>query len=189
MAKPKYYQQNKKCYACGRHRTGRYLGYDLRTMKSYCIEPRMCPAASKIPDVKLVPLLDRDVMIKELEEYYEGPVLVALDRMLGKTHSFRPTPAQSMHLLKVAQAFGLTSLNATILYILEQHMEEHPMDHIELTEVSWNLDGKWAFSKHRQQPRQAADEVEGAAEPVEPEPQQAKEEEIEEFEDDDLWTV
>jgi len=184
----KYYQQNKKCYACGRHRTSRYLGYDLRTMKSYCIDPRMCPASSKIPDdVELVPMLDREVMLTTLEEHYEGAVLEALDKLLGKTHSFRPTPAQSMHLLKVAQTFGLPSLNATILHILEEHMQEHSMDHVELTEVSWNLDGKWTFPRRRPQPRRTP-AVATTPEP-EPEPQQVKEETEEEIEDNDMWTV
>ena len=182
----KYYQQNKKCYACGRHRTSRYLGYDPRTMKSYCIDPRMCPAASKIPEVELIPF-DRDVMIRMLSEHYDGPVLEALDKLLGKTHSFRPTPAQTMHILKIAQTYNLTSLNSTILHILEQHMEEHPMDHVELNEINWSLDHK-GFTTQRErkrpQPRRTP-EVEAAPEP-EPESQQLEEEE--EF-DNDIWTV
>lgn len=123
------------CYACGRERPRRLLGFDPNTLKTYCLDADRCRSSDR-PDVELVPVSYDDVM-KSVEEHYPDDVVDGVKKMLGKAISFRATPAHIMHILRVSQEYSLESLNATLLHIIEEHMKEHNLDDVELEECYW----------------------------------------------------
>lgn len=112
-----YTSHNKICYACGQEKRRRQLGYDIRTLKTYCKED--CPHPELIPNVKLVELRTDDLK-DALESHYDTELMQAFNRVLGKTVSTRPVPAMAMHLMKTAQANELETISETLTFILER---------------------------------------------------------------------
>lgn len=112
-----YTSHNKICYACGQEKRRRQLGYDIRTLKTYC--KKDCPNHTEIPNVDLVELRTEDLK-DALDSYYSKELLQVFNRVLGKTVSTRPVPAMAMHLMKTAQKHDLSSISETLTFILDR---------------------------------------------------------------------
>lgn len=112
-----------KCYACDREINKKGLGYDIRTLKTYCINPEQCKNPAAIPG-KLVELKDSSLRT-EITENYPEEVAETLNRMIGKVTSARIQPYMAMHIMKTAQENNLHSVNETLLFILERDIEAH----------------------------------------------------------------
>lgn len=167
---------SKKCYACGREKSKGHLGYDVYTLKTYCIDESRCMPANRPERLKLVPP-DYDAVLEAIREEFPEDVAMALEKIIGKSASFRVTPAIAMHLLKYAQEYGIGTINATITSIFEQHMEDHNFDNIDLKFCDWELSAKpinWRAKKEEEK-EETKPEPEAKAKPAE-EPKQKDEE-------------
>lgn len=146
-------QNNKFCYACGKVLRKNSGGYHPATMKTYCADARKCNERN--PNyygirVELIPMVKEDIIIA-LKKYYADPsVSEMFDKTLGKSSAVRLTPAILMHLMKFAQEHNIQSLNATIVEILEQHVLDNNLDHIDLIECPWDSSvKKHAFGRSK----------------------------------------
>lgn len=119
----KYAAHDKKCYACGRERKKALLGYDPKTLKTYCIHREECPNSSDIPSVILHELTTESFNDMVIDTYGDE-IFGALDKMLGKSVSLRLKPALAMHLLKIMQEHDLFSINEALLYVLNRDLEQ-----------------------------------------------------------------
>lgn len=113
------YSHNKKCFACDQPRPKALLGYDLKTLKTYCTDDR-CLRASAIPTKELHPLEAEtlELVLKNNED---------LNKLIGKSVSARLQPYLAMHILETAKRKGFASINETLLYILDcdfEHQED-----------------------------------------------------------------
>lgn len=137
MSKKMQLSHSKFCYACGRERRKQDIGYDLRTLKSYC--KLACGEGHPnypLPKIDLVPA-NEVVFLNALTSKYEGDILEFMKKLLPRAQSFRMTPAIAMHILKYGQEHSTESFNATINAILEEHMLKNSFDQIELKDIPW----------------------------------------------------
>lgn len=129
--KKKYVPHNKKCYACGKPQGQMFLGYDPRTLKSYCL--KNCRKQSEQPQgIELVPMTSEN-LLEIIAEYYDGYTEDMLLNLLGRTASVRLAPAHIMHLLKVAELEGIDKIQNAMVNIIEHDMMERNLDYINLT--------------------------------------------------------
>lgn len=155
---------SKVCYACGRQRSISHLGYDIRTLKTYCIREDQCRSEDR-PDVELVPAKYHEV-ITQLRENYPEHLYPQFEKLIGGTISIRPTPALVMHILKTAQEYQLTSANATILHMLEEHMRDHSLDDVELEHCDFPVDFRSNLKKREKPSPKPTKEVKEEPKPT-----------------------
>ena len=128
--KRRYIMHNQKCYACGKPQGASFLGYDPRTLKSYCL--KNCRKPKLIPQgIELIPM-DNDSLLAAIQENYTGYTEEMITSLLGKTASVRLQPAHIMHLMKVAELEGFDKIQATLVNIIENDMKERNLDHVQL---------------------------------------------------------
>lgn len=127
--KKKYIQHNKQCYACGQEKAASFLGYDIKTLKTYCIGN--CKKKKDIPAVELVPATNED-LVSGIVSNYSKDDEDAIMSLLGKVASTRLRPAHILHIMKIAEMEGMPSIQATLLNVIEADMETRNMDHVEL---------------------------------------------------------
>lgn len=123
----KHIPHNKICYACKSERGRSHMGYDIRTLKTYCM--KNCPNEELIPSVPLIPFTD---LVSEIVATYSEEVEESLMARMGTIVSTRLQPAQVMHLVKLMDLEGLPSIQATLINIIEADMESRSLDHVEL---------------------------------------------------------
>lgn len=111
------------CYACKQKRTRSSLGYCIYTLKTYCMDRRICSSPYH-PEYDLIPT-DSEQFLEAIDEAYPPDVAEAFRSKLGKTHSTRLTPTQLMFLFKYGQKFGTGSFSDTIAHMVELAMESH----------------------------------------------------------------
>lgn len=137
----KFANNNKFCFACGKSLRKNSGGYDPATMKTYCVDARRCNERN--PNyygirVELIPMVKEDILLA-LRKYYDDPSVAEMfDKTLGKSSSVRLNPAIVMHLMKFAQEHNISSLNATVVEILEQHVLQNNLDHVDLIGCPWD---------------------------------------------------
>lgn len=137
MARKIYVPHNSKCYACGKPQGSSYLGYDPRTLKTYCVK-RKCRNKEAIPtDIELVPV-DTDSLKEAVHDHYHGNTEEMILSLMGKTASARLLPAHIMHLMKVAEVYGLDKIQHVLVNIIEADMEERNLDHVILSESDFS---------------------------------------------------
>lgn len=141
----RYIQHNQKCFACGLHKAPAHLGYNIETMKTYCTEKTPCEKAYLIPAGELIPVTNEDLLASITENFTED-VQETFNRLLGKVASTRLQPAHIMHVLKTSKAEGLTSIQATLVNIIEADMKARNVDHIQ-------IDGSKFTHKVRKEPK------------------------------------
>lgn len=127
--KKKYIQHNKQCFACGQEKGASFLGYDIKTLKTYCISK--CKNKEAIPTPYLIPATNED-LISGIVANYSKEDEEAIMSLLGKVASTRLKPAHILHVMKIAEMEGTPSIQATLLNIIEADMEARNMDHVEL---------------------------------------------------------
>jgi hypothetical protein len=133
--KKKYIQHNKECFACGQEKGASFLGYDIKTLKTYCLNK--CKNKQAIPAVELIPATNEE-LVSAIVGNYSKDDEEAIMSLLGKVASTRLRPAHILHVMKIAEMEGLPSIQATLLNIIEADMETRNMDHVELE--SFGLD-------------------------------------------------
>lgn len=137
MARKIYVPHNKKCFACGKLQGHSLLGYDPRTLKTYCAK-RKCRNQDQIPtDIELVPV-DTEELKAAISHHYWGDTEEMILSLMGKTASARLEPAHIMHLMKVAEVHGLDKIQHTLVNIIENDMVERNLDHVILSESDFN---------------------------------------------------
>jgi hypothetical protein len=127
--KKKYIQHNKECFACGQEKAPSFLGYDIKTLKTYCLNK--CKNKQHIPAVQLIPATN-EALISGIEGNYSQEDEDAIMGLLGKVASTRMRPAHILHVMKIAEMEGLPSIQATLLNIIEADMAARSMDDVEL---------------------------------------------------------
>lgn len=125
----RYIAHNQKCYACGLHKGAAFLGYDIPTMKTFCL--KNCKNPSDIPKRKLIPVTNEDLNTAIVKNF-SGNVEETFNNLLGKVASVRLQPAHIMHILKIAEVHGFEKIQHTLVNIIESDMAERNMDHVEL---------------------------------------------------------
>jgi hypothetical protein len=133
--KKKYIQHNKQCFACGQEKGAAFLGYDIKTLKTYCLNK--CKNKQAIPAVELVPATNEE-LVSAIVGNYSKDDEEAIMSLLGKVASTRLKPAHILHVMKIAEMEGTPSIQATLLNIIEADMDARNMDHVELE--SFGLD-------------------------------------------------
>ena len=133
--KKKYIQHNKECFACGQEKGASFLGYDIKTLKTYCLNK--CKNKQAIPAVELIPATN-EKLVSAIEGNYSKDDEEAIMSLLGKVASTRLKPAHILHVMKIAEMEGTPSIQATLLNIIEADMDARNMDHVELE--SFGLD-------------------------------------------------
>lgn len=141
----KYIQHNKKCYACGRQLSKTLIGYHPETLKSYCLDRQRCPGFKNHPGTEDLIPIDRERLKNAIEFKFKGAIKDILLAQVGKTSSLRPNPAMVVHLMKHAQENNIMSMNATLLDIIEQHMQDHPYDDVVLEYCGWEVNAPQSF--------------------------------------------
>ena len=137
MARKIYVPHNKKCYACGKPQGNTLMGYDPRTLKTYCSK-RKCRNQDEIPkDIELIPV-DTDSLKEAIHSHYFGDTEEMILSLMGKTASARLDPAHIMHLMKVAEINGFDKIQHTLVDIIENDMKERNLDHVILSESDFN---------------------------------------------------
>ena len=137
MARKIYVPHNTKCYACGKPQGQSLMGYDPRTLKTYCMK-RKCRNQDEIPkDIELVPV-DTDSLKESISQHYFGDTEEMIFSLMGKTASARLDPAHIMHLMKVAEINGFDKIQHTLVDIIENDMKERNLDHVILSESDFN---------------------------------------------------
>ena len=155
--KKRYIMHNQKCYACGKPQGASFLGYDPRTLKSYCL--RNCRNSKAIPkDITLIPA-DNDSLLAAIQKTYTGATEEMILSLMGKTASVRLQPAHIMHLMKVAELEGFEAVQHTLVNIIENDMKERNLDHVILEDMN---------SSDSYEPEYEEDEPEFEPEPEEP---------------------
>lgn len=174
----KHVPHNKICYACRTERGRTHLGYDIQTLKTYCL--KNCPNEDMIPSVPLIPVTE---LVNEIVSTYSEDVENSLMKLMGTIASTRLQPAHIMHLVKLQEMEGLPSVQATLINIIEADMDARSMDDIEL-ERNEGAKPEPEEVKEVVKPKPAKKKK---PEPkvVEPEPEVIEEEEVE---DDDEFT-
>jgi hypothetical protein len=127
--KKKYIQHNKQCYACGQEKGASFLGYDIKTLKTYCLNK--CKNKQAIPAVELIPATNEE-LVSAIVGNYSKDDEEAIMSLLGKVASTRLRPAHILHVMKIAEMEGLPSIQATLLNIIEADMNARSMDDVEL---------------------------------------------------------
>ena len=127
--KKKYIQHNRKCFACGQEKGASFLGYDIKTLKTYCLNK--CKNKQAIPAVELVPATNEE-LVSAIVGNYSKDDEEAIMSLLGKVASTRLRPAHILHVMKIAEMEGLPSIQATLLNIIEADMNARSMDDVEL---------------------------------------------------------
>jgi hypothetical protein len=127
--KKKYIQHNKECFACGQEKGASFLGYDIKTLKTYCLNK--CKNKQAIPAVELIPATN-EKLVSAIEGNYSKDDEEAIMSLLGKVASTRLRPAHILHVMKIAEMEGLPSIQATLLNIIEADMNARSMDDVEL---------------------------------------------------------
>lgn len=145
----KQINHSKHCYACGLEQGKPSLGYDIKTMKTYCMDVKRC-GSSMHPNahgkkVDLVPLMSYAGFMAEIKKAFNKNIYLAFERMIGKTISFRTSTTVINYILRYSQEHRCTSLNHTLVTILEEHMKQNPLDHVELEYCDWELNRKRKF--------------------------------------------
>ena len=137
MARKIYVPHNNKCYACGKLQGHTLLGYDPRTLKTYCSK-RKCRNQDQIPtDIELVPV-ETEALKESISHHYWGDTEEMILSLMGKTASARLLPAHIMHLMKVAEVHGLDKIQHVLVNIIESDMAERNLDHVILSESDFN---------------------------------------------------
>ena len=158
-------KHNKTCFACGLKKSPSFLGYDMRTMKTYCM--RHCEKPEAIPDVKLVPATDEELM-EAMYANYDEETATIFRNQAGGTVSARVDPVHIMHIMKVAAVAGTDAINQTLINIIENDMKHRNLDDVILMDVD---------------PKELETEPKKKEVAVkEPEPQHAEETDDDEFE-------
>lgn len=135
-----YLQNSTICYACRRKKHWSNLGYDIYTMKTYCLDRRVCPSAYQ-PNHKLVPANYEEV-VEEIELVYPEEIAQAFKNEFGKPRSMRLTPAQIMFLFKYGQRNGASSFSDVLSQIIEAMMmrdENEELDDDDLIAIPWKI--------------------------------------------------
>lgn len=115
-----------KCFACNQYINKKGLGYDIETLKTYCMNRSSCKNPSAIP-AHLVEMKDSSLKT-EIIENYSKDVAESLNKMIGKTSSARLLPYMAMHLAKTAKENNLHSVNETLLFIIERDFSRFEID-------------------------------------------------------------
>ena len=178
MARKIYVPHNKKCYACGKPQGNTLMGYDPRTLKTYCSK-RKCRNQDEIPkDIELIPV-DTDSLKEAIHSHYFGDTEEMILSLMGKTASARLDPAHIMHLMKVAEINGFDKIQHTLVDIIENDMKERNLDHVILSESD--------FNEIEEEEEVAAPAPKKAPKKKAATKQEVKEEEVEE--DEDEWEI
>ena len=172
MARKIYVPHNKKCYACGKPQGASLMGYDPRTLKTYC-NKRKCRNQDQIPkDIELIPV-DTDSLKAAIHDHYFDGTEEMILSLMGKTASARLDPAHIMHLMKVAEIKGYDKIQHTLVDIIENDMQERNLDHVVLSESDFS---------------EVEEEEAAAPTPTQaPKPKQEVKEEVEA--DEDEWEI
>ncbi|MEV2907577.1 hypothetical protein ABNF65_02760 [Paenibacillus larvae] len=133
------------CFHCGMERSRKHLGIDPKTMKTYCING--CDDGFYLRG--LHPVMHSDTFASVLRDYHSGKVVDGIERMLGRTVGFRPGPLHIFYLMKYAEKHEIDSINRAILDIIENKMEQEPLDEVDLKDSPFTPAPKKVISKEK----------------------------------------
>lgn len=127
-------QHNTRCFACGLEKPSNFLGYDIATMKTYCL--KNCDNPGATGNIDLIPVTDEDLK-SEIVKNFPDNVQETFNALLGKVASVRLQPAHIMHILKIAERDGLEKIQHTLVNIIEADMKARNVDYVQLTDTNF----------------------------------------------------